>query len=385
METLLVELKRYVGWSAADEAALRELYPVAAPHFSRIADEHYERILAHEDARKALVGGESRVGQLKLSLVAWMERLLTGPWDEAYFALRCRIGRVHVRIALPQHYMFGAMNIIRRELNDLVDTHYQGQPDGLRRARHAVHRILDVELAIMLHTYREDLEAQQARKERLATFGQLIGSIGHELRNPLGVIESSLYILQQRVAGDERAQKHVGRIGEQLRIANDSVESLLDMIRDRPLVREKVSLAQTAADVLVALSCPPGVHVVVAGLETLPLVDADATQMRQVLSNLLDNAIFAASPVGRVDVSGRCDGALVELVFEDSGPGVDADARRRLFEPLVTTKAKGIGLGLALVKRIVERHGGDISHAPRDGAGARFVVRLPLVAAQPIA
>jgi two-component system sensor histidine kinase HydH len=100
-----------------------------------------------------------------------------------------------------------------------------------------------------------------------------------------------------------------------------------------------------------------------------------------VLSNLLENAIFAASPVGRVDVGGRRDGSFVELVVEDSGPGVDPDARRRLFEPLVTTKAKGIGLGLALVKRIVERHGGEVSHAPRDGAGARFVVRLPLAAA----
>src|ERR1700749_3795255 len=211
MESLLVELKRYVGWSETDEQALRALHPIASPHFSRIADMHYDRIVAHEDSRKALVGGESRVGQLKVSLIGWMERLLTGPWDEAYYELRSRIGRVHVRIALPQHYMLGAMNLIRRELNDVVDTAYGAQIERLRHARHAVNRILDLELAIMLHSYREDLEAQQARKERLATFGQLVGSIGHELRNPLGVIESSLYILQQRVGDDERGKKHVGR------------------------------------------------------------------------------------------------------------------------------------------------------------------------------
>ena len=76
-------------------------------------------------------------------------------------------------------------------------------------------------------------------------------------------------------------------------------------------------------------------------------------------------------------VSGRVDGPMVELAVEDSGPGVDVEVRRRLFEPLVTNKTNGIGLGLALVKRIVTRHGGDVAYAPRDGGGARFVVRLP--------
>src|SRR5512142_890339 len=211
MESVFEELKRYVSWTGEGEAALRSLHPHAAPHFARIAEVFYARILTHEGAKQALIGGESRVGQLKITLIAWMDRLLTGPWDEEYFQLRCRIGRVHVRIALPQHYMFGAMNLVRRELNEIIDSEHRDDAEALRRARVGVGKILDLELAIMLHTYREDLIAQQARTERLATFGQLIGSIGHELRNPLGVIESSLYILQGRTHGDERAQKHIDR------------------------------------------------------------------------------------------------------------------------------------------------------------------------------
>ena len=89
----------------------------------------------------------------------------------------------------------------------------------------------------MLHTYRDDLLAQQARVERLSTFGQLVGSIGHDLRNPLGVIETSLFILRGRVGEDERATKHLDRIGEQLRIANGIITNLLDMIRNRPLAQ----------------------------------------------------------------------------------------------------------------------------------------------------
>src|SRR3954469_22224969 len=116
-ETIFAELKRYVGFDAADAAALRGLLAAAAPlvgvlavpepHFERISILFYDRILAHEGARKALEGGESQVGHLRHTLVGWMTELFRGPWDEAYYEVRARIGRKHVAIALPQHYMFG--------------------------------------------------------------------------------------------------------------------------------------------------------------------------------------------------------------------------------------------------------------------------------------
>jgi signal transduction histidine kinase len=113
-------------------------------------------------------------------------------------------------------------------------------------------------------------------------------------------------------------------------------------------------------------------------VEGLPPIDGDAGQLRQVAANLLENAVQAASPKGEVRILATVKGARVELGFEDSGPGVDESIRRRLFEPLVTTKAKGIGLGLALVRRIVERHGGTIGYERALSGGARFVVQLPV-------
>ncbi|HVE85894.1 MAG TPA: protoglobin domain-containing protein [Myxococcales bacterium] len=376
-ETLFEELKRYVGFTAGDEAALRSIYPHAHPELTRIADVFYRRILDHEGARKALEGGESTVGRLKITLVAWMDSLLQGPWDEAYYERRARIGRVHVRIALPQQYMFGAMNVLRQQLNDVLDQHFLESPSELRATRLALGKILDLELAIMLHTYREDLLAQQSRVERLSTFGQLIGSIGHELRNPLSVIETSLYILKGRTDKDERAQKHVARIGEQLGIANDIITKLLDMIRDKPLQRSPVDVAALAHGVVDALPRPPGVSLHFAGMEGLPDVPGDPVQLRQVLVNLVENAIHAASPSGRVQISGATLDGAVHLVVEDSGKGVDDAVRARLFEPLITTKAKGIGLGLALVKRIVERHGGTLGYQRSSLGGAAFWVKLP--------
>jgi len=375
-ETVLAELKRYVLFDAADEARLRAFHRLAAPEFQRLADAFYDRILHHEEAKKALVGGESSVGHLKVTMVAWLDRLLLGPWDEAYWEHRYRIGRKHVQIGLPQHYMFGAMNVHREGLDQVAREHLAGAE--LAALRSSLGKILDLELAIMLHTYRDDMLAQQARVERLSTFGQLVASIGHDLRNPLGVIETSLYILRTRADPDERVTKHVNRIGEQLGIANGIITNLLDMIRDRPLAREQVRLDELVRGVTDSVKRPPEVRFEVE-LDALPVVSGDPVQLRQVLTNLVENAVFAAAPSGVVGVRGRpASNGTVELVVDDTGAGVDPVTRRRLFEPLITTKAKGIGLGLALVKRIVERHGGTIAYDDRPGGGARFTVRLPV-------
>ncbi|MCP3100820.1 protoglobin domain-containing protein [Myxococcus sp. K15C18031901] len=385
-ETLFEELKRYVGFDARDEASLVALHAVAKPHFPRISRVFYDRILEHEGARKALEGGESQVGHLRGTLQVWMDQLLRGPWDEAYYELRCRIGRMHVRISLPQHYMFGAMNVLRQELTDIIDAAYQGQSEARHLARSSLGRILDLELAIMLHTYREDLLVQQARSERLSTFGQLVGSIGHELRNPLGVIETSLYILRSRAGAtvDERTNKHLDRIGEQVGIANHIISDLLDMIRDRPLQRQPVWLDEVWQEALKAVTRPEGVLVTTEGLASLPTLQGDAGQLRQVFVNLLENAVQAVEETGGTVslVGSLVEPGRVEVVLEDTGPGVSESIRRRLFEPLMTTKARGIGLGLPLVRRILERHGGTIAYAPREGAGARFVLHFPVAPAE---
>ncbi len=374
---MLEELKRYVDFGERDEGALRALHPVAAPSFAEVATVFYDRILGHPGARQALEGGERQVGHLKVTLIEWLDRLLRGPWDDAYWEGRYRIGRVHVRIGLPQHYMFGAMNVVRSELTRIAYRHFHTDAERLESVRTALGKILDLELAVMLHSYREDLLAQQARTERLSTFGQLVGSIGHELRNPLGVIASSLYLLRSHVGDEPQARKHLDRISEQVEVASGIISNLLDMIRDRPLAREPVRLAEVVERAAASVKRPPGVALARDGLEALPAVDGDPVQLRQVLANLIENAVHAASPRGEVVIRGRCAGSLVSIDVEDTGPGVDPAVRQRLFEPLVTTKERGVGLGLALVKRIAERHGGSVEHADRPGGGARFTVHLP--------
>lgn len=375
-EPLFVELKRYVGFTDADEARLRMLAPAVAPHFERITDVFYARILQHDGARQALTGGESRVGQLKVTLRQWLAELFQGPWDEGYYERRARIGRVHVRIQLPQHYMFGAMNVLRVELLAVLEAAGALASDRAASLT-SLERMLDLELAIMLHTYREDLLRVQARSERLATFGQLVGSIGHELRNPLGVIETSLYVAKGRASDDPKLLKHLDRIGEQTNHANGILSQLLDMIRDRPLVPEPLSLESVVDQALATLSVPREVTVRRVGLDTLPLVLADPTLLRQALRNLLENALHAVGASGTVEVTGRLEGDWVAVRVDDTGPGLAPEVQQQLFEPLVTTKARGIGLGLALVRRIAQRHGGQVTGGRAPSGGARFEFVLP--------
>ncbi len=375
-ESLLEELKRYVGFGPDDGAALRELRVLAAPDFPAIAVAFYDRILAHEGARLALVGGESQVGHLRTTLVRWMEEAIGGPWDESWWEAHCRIGRVHVRIDLPQHYMFGAMNVVREELSLRIDRLLPGVPARQERTRAALGKVLDLELAIMLHTYREDLLSRATRSERLATFGQLVGSIGHELRNPLGVIESSLFLLRGRTGDDDRVKKHLDRIGEQVQLSNRIITGLLDMVRDRPLPRETIQVTALLERAGHAVARPPGVSLVLDAPVGLA-VQGDPVQLGQALVNLLTNAVQAVGAGGAIRLAARAEGGAVALDVEDDGPGVAEAVRGRIFEPLITTKEHGNGLGLALVKRVAERHGGSVAHEPRPGGGTRFTLRIP--------
>lgn len=374
MFALFQELQRYVGFGEADERALKALHPKLAECFPAVSEVFYERVLQHADARAALTRGEKHVGQLKGTLVRWMNELFTGPWDQAYVERRARIGRVHVQIALPQHYMVSAMNVVRVELRERIAAVVDERSAEGRAARDALERICDLDLALMLHTYREDLEQSQARSERLSTFGQLVGSIGHELRNPLGVIETSLYVLKGRPSTDERTLKHLERIGMQVTLANEIITQLLNLIRDRPLNEAPIELGQLVAE---AISSVPEGPISFSRPQPIE-VKGDATQLRQVVVNLAQNATYFAGPEGRVEMALSIEHGEAILTVDDSGPGIDPSIRNRLFEPLVTTRPGGIGLGLALVRRVVERHGGKVSASRGALGGARFTVSLPL-------
>ncbi|WP_437827746.1 protoglobin domain-containing protein [Sorangium sp. So ce1153] len=162
-ETLFDEIKRYVRFSEEDAGRLASFRAHAEPHFPRIADEFYDRIREHEGAHEVFTG-EEQVERLKRSLVRWMTRICTGPYDGAYFEETAKIGRIHVRVGLPQRYMFTAMTLIRLAFDEIAASALGEQVAPVRAA---VIKVLDLELAIMLETYRDDFLARARHAERL--------------------------------------------------------------------------------------------------------------------------------------------------------------------------------------------------------------------------
>src|SRR4051794_17085090 len=263
--TFFESLKQYVGFTESSSAALRELYPLAQPSFVRIVDDFYATIEAHPGARAAITGGPAQIERLKQTLIQWLDVMLLGPHDETYYQLRARIGRVHVRIELPQGFMFTAMNRIRVRLLDVLRQRLVGDRAALQEASTALHQILDLELAIMLETYREDLVVKNRSAERLATIGQFAAGIGHELRNPLGVIESSLFLLRQHLpagcAAVPGVAKHLARIDREALRASKTINDILDLARDRPPQRQRTELRRLVDSAVGAAVLPAAVQV----------------------------------------------------------------------------------------------------------------------------
>jgi PAS domain S-box-containing protein len=154
------EVLRFVRFGDADSEALSELARYARPEFARIAETFYERTREHERAHDVFESDE-QIARLHRSLVAWLERVLVGPHDEAYCEKTAQIGRRHVQVGLPQEYMYAAMSLFRQELVELAFKHLGGRAHA---ACAAIGRILDAELAVMCLTYSE---ADAERRRRL--------------------------------------------------------------------------------------------------------------------------------------------------------------------------------------------------------------------------
>ncbi len=145
------ELKQYMDFSSADEEALRMMYPIARPYFEDIVEDFYQRLLSYPSAA-GVFRSEAQVLRLQSSLIKWMDRLLSGPWCDDYFELRARIGKVHVEINMPQHFMFSAMALIQSHLAKIAWANCKIEDANV--AVLAVQKITNIDLAIMLQSYR---------------------------------------------------------------------------------------------------------------------------------------------------------------------------------------------------------------------------------------
>ncbi|WP_437671101.1 protoglobin domain-containing protein [Sorangium sp. So ce131] len=252
-ETLFEEIKRYVRFGEEDARWLAALRAHAAPHFPRIADEFYDRIREHEDAH-AVFAGEEQVERLKASLVRWMTRVCTGPYDAAYFEETAKIGRIHVRVGLPQRYMFTAMALIRLALGEIASSAPFASDIPVRAA---LAKILDLELAIMLETYRDDFLARAQRAERLdrEEVGRTLARTEHRYKSAVELAKVLVVGLDARavVRLFNREAERITGLGREEVLGTPFVEALLpeEVRADHGALVEELAAGRAAgADVL---------------------------------------------------------------------------------------------------------------------------------------
>ncbi len=224
-------------------------------------------------------------------------------------------------------------------------------------------------------------DAQQAllRKERLTVLGQLAGGLAHQIRNPLAAMQTATAVLRRRLGEhtDEDVHQALTVIREEVWEANRIITDLIDYARVKPPSRSDVSVERLLAAALEATSPPPRVILewdVAPGL----VVRVDERQTRDALGNVVRNAFEAMPQGGTLMISAVAEGECALISLEDTGPGLTRDSMQRLFEPLVTSKPLGLGLGLSTARALVENQGGTIRCATQQGKGARFDVRLPI-------
>ena len=293
---------------------------------------------------------------------------------------------------------------LRRKLQEMVKTNRQlseAHEQALAFAREidaTYHSVvsLNQQLAEKVKALRE-AQDEIMRKGRMASLGQLIATVAHELRNPLGAVRTSAYVLERRlreadVKGkgvDVDAQLH--RINSGISRCDDTITQLLDFSRTRELVCEEVDLDQWLSQLVkeeaeqlpeqVVITCELGL----SGRK----VPIDPSRLQRAVHNIVSNASEAMvgkagnplknpTPNPRITVATSIRGNTAEIAVSDNGPGMTADILARVREPMFTTKNFGTGLGIPAVEQIMSQHGGELEIASVPGAGARFTMILPL-------
>lgn len=372
------ELQQYVGWCDEDVHRVKGIRDVVWPDVPALIDDFYREIGRHPEARKVITGGEEQVERLKGTLVGWLDELFSGNYDASYVVRRWKVGWRHVEIGLSQVYTNVALSRLREGLFRALHKGWRGEANELSQSIRSLSKLLDLDLAIIEEAYQAEYLKRQQQNERLAAIGQMSGGVAHELRNPLNVIKTSIYfLLNAKTLTPEKTAEHLQRIQRQVDVADSVTTALSDFAKLplptvesfplEPCLREVLEIHDLPSNIQVNLQCEPD----------LPLLLADRRQMMVVFGNLIRNSRDAMPGGGDLTICASDQGDRVEITISDTGEGIQEEVLKRILEPLFSTKARGIGLGLAITRTILDRHHAELRVNSEPGVGTSFVVSLP--------
>lgn len=371
------ELQRYLGWSEEDARRVHQAAEIAEPHFAPLIEDFYTEIQQHPEALKVIQGGDAQIERLKLTLSGWLRSLFAGPYDHEYVNRRWQIGRRHVEIGLGQAYPDAALSRLRKGLVRALLKDWKADATELIQTVESLNMLLDLDLAIIHEAYENEYMSQIQRSERLAAIGQVAGGIAHELRNPLNAVKTSAYYLSHaRNPTPEKTREHLQRIDRQVTLADGVITTLSDFAKLPTPNLQPFSVTECINEVLqshpvsevfqVAFDCPP----------SLPRAQGDMKQLQIVFDNLIRNARDAMPEKGRLSITATQVDHSLNIAFADNGTGISPEILNRITEPLFSTKARGIGLGLAIVQSILDKNNATLDVKSELNQGSTFTVQL---------
>jgi signal transduction histidine kinase len=407
---------KFLHFSEIDAELLFELRDLFAEHADEIVEGFYSHLLKFEDTRALLVSDELRT-RLKALQKGYLMSLVQGTYNEAYAESRLRIGKAHERIHLEPKYYLGSYALYISLLYPHIFQKYENDQEKLIATLLALTKIIffDAQLAMeaYMDTYHQklayinkqleamnweleervkerteklkDFEERFRHAEKLVIIGTLASEIAHEVGTPLNIISGRLELVADRAKNDERIQKDVRIIHQQLDRITKIIRDLLEMSRKKEELVKQVNLLHLMEGLAEFLKIPLDRSQVELSIN-IPeacTVLADEDQLQQVFINLLINAIHAIQENGLIKVSARvhkiAGRPFTEIEIHDNGKGIDPEIVDKIFDPFFSTKKDiGTGLGLSIAKDIIKRHGGEIWVESETGSGTSFFIRLPL-------
>jgi signal transduction histidine kinase len=225
----------------------------------------------------------------------------------------------------------------------------------------------------------KDANKRLIKSERLAAIGELAGMVGHDLRNPITAIKNAAYYLEKKGTKCPQvdAENMFKVINKSIDHANKIINDLLDYSREIHLELTDLAPRTLLDETLQLVQVPDRIQIINHVLDE-PRIRADADKIIRVFINLIKNAIDAIPEGGTLEITSHQTRNNIEITFADTGVGISKETLPKIFSPLFTTKAQGMGFGLAICKRIIESHGGTITVKTAESKGTTFIINLPI-------
>jgi signal transduction histidine kinase len=231
-------------------------------------------------------------------------------------------------------------------------------------------------------TERKAFEKQLQDKERLAVIGATAGMVGHDIRNPLQALASEVYMLKSDLADlpqnetKESVNESIVSLEKNIAYINKIVSDLQDYAKKLVPEKKCVDLSEVIVRVFGIIDIPENIEVSF-GVKGLPSIRTDPEFVQRALTNLVNNAVQAMPGGGKLEITGIKTEGKICLIVSDTGVGIPEEIKSKLFTPMMTTKSKGQGFGLAATKRLIEALGGSITFESEAGKGTKFIIELP--------